>query len=269
MFAKILLVFSFFFLNTCTNESQLPASPPPITQRPTIFPKLEGEQLLQKLKEKYKPREVLGYGTCRDVLFKETARYHQDRLTCVYTGYAIWLDPKEDPSTNAYQKGINTEHVWPQSMGAKGQGKSDMHHLFPTREGVNSARSNYPFGEVVDEEADKWYLVDKIGGEMPTKNRDAYSELDTDFGVFEPKEDIKGDVARAMMYFQTMYNNQSGFNKNFFSKQKAVLLEWHKSDPVDAFEAHRNQFIAKYQSGKVNPFIEDATLAERAFGGND
>ena len=153
-------------------------------------------------------------------------------------------------------------------MGAKGQAKSDMHHLFPTREGVNTARSNYPFGEVPDNETDKWYIVDEVKNEIPSKNRDGYSELDTDSGHFEPKEDMKGDIARAMFYFYTMYHNQSGFNSRFFEGQKNTLLQWHIADPVDDFEAHRNQFIAKHQDGKVNPFIEDKTLVRRAFFAN-
>lgn len=230
-----------------------------------IFPHEKGEQLLQKLQKTYKPREVLGYGTARDVLYRETARYHKDRLICVYTDYRIWLDPNEDPSSNAYEQGINCEHAWPQSMGAKGQAKSDMHHLFPTREGVNAARSNHPFGEIADVETDKWYIVDEIQDEIPTKNIDAYSELDSDEGFFEPKEDVKGDIARAMFYFYTMYHDQSGFNLRFFEVQKNTLLQWHIADPVDDFEAHRNRFIAKHQDGKVNPFIEDKSLVERAF----
>ncbi len=63
-----------------------------------------------------------------------------------------------------------------------------------------------------------------------------------------------------------MYRNQSGFNDAFFDKQKMVFLQWHEADPVDEFEKHRNQFIANHQSGKINPFIADDTLAERAFG---
>ncbi len=181
MFTKFLFIFSIFFLYNCDNSSpsNQPASLPPISPNSQIFPKQKGEKLLQKLEIKYKPQQVLSYGTCRDVLFKETARYHNNRLICVYTGYSIWLNPEEDPSSNAYQQGMNTEHAWPQSMGAKGPGKSDMHHLFPTREGVNSARSNYPFGEVEDSATDKWYLVDKKEENIPSKNIDAYSELET------------------------------------------------------------------------------------------
>ncbi|MEZ4888571.1 MAG: endonuclease [Chitinophagales bacterium] len=265
MFVKFLLIASLFFFNYCNNPSTEANVHSTKNKQEGIFPNEKGILLLQKLQENYKPHQVLSYGECRDVLFKETARYQQDRLVCIYTGYGIWLDPRQDPSTNAYEQGINCEHTWPQSMGAKGQAKSDMHHLFPTREGVNAARSNHPFGEIPDEETDRWYLVDQIQNDIPTKNIDAYSELDSDSGYFEPKEDVKGDIARAMFYFYTMYHDQSGFNEAFFEGQKSTLLQWHIADPVDDFEAHRNRFISKYQDGKVNPFIEDTTLVRRVF----
>ncbi|MGB0931200.1 MAG: endonuclease I family protein [Chitinophagales bacterium] len=269
MTVKTLLLFAAFFLYNCDNLQTQPNASFKTKNgekfHEGIFPHEKGTKLLQKLQKKYKPNQVLGYGAARDVLYKETADYHEFRLTCVYTGYSIWLDPRQDPSTNAYEQGMNCEHSWPQSMGAKGQAKSDMHHLFPTREGVNAARSNHPFGEVPDHETDRWYLSDVIQDEIPTKNIDGYSELDSDSGHFEPREDMKGNIARAMFYFYTMYNNQSGVNTSFFEGQKNTLRQWHIADPVDDFEAHRNHFIAKHQDGKVNPFIEDRSLVERAF----
>ncbi len=269
MFAKILLIFSVFFLYNCDNIQQeesinLPATAKNVAHE-GIFPHEKGTKLVQKLQKAYKPNQVLGYGAARDVLYKETADYHEFRLTCIYTGYAIWLDPRQDPSTNAYEQGINCEHSWPQSMGAKGQAKSDMHHLFPTREGVNAARSNHPFGEIPDEDTDRWYLVEQMQSNRPTQNVDAYSELDSDSGHFEPREEVKGDIARAMFYFYTMYHGQGGVSDSFFEGQKNTLLQWHIADPVDDFEAHRNQFIAGHQGGKVNPFISDETLVGRAF----
>ena len=43
---------------------------------------------------------------------------------------------------------MNTEHTWPQSKGATGAAKSDLHHLFPTDSKANSIRGNHPFGIV-------------------------------------------------------------------------------------------------------------------------
>jgi len=46
--------------------------------------------------------------------------------------------------------------------------------------------------------------------------------------------------------------NEAG--KGFHGKLSA-LLEWHKSDPVDSFEIHRNNVVYSYQNNR-NPFID-------------
>ena len=53
--------------------------------------------------------------------------------------------------------------------------------------------------------------------------------------------------------------------KLFFDIQKEVLLNWHYSDPVDELEYNRTLAIALYQENHPNPFIQDSTLARRAW----
>ena len=54
----------------------------------------------------------------------------------VYTGYTITSNNRSD----AFNKGINTEHVWPQGLFDKDEPmRGDIHHLFPTRIEANSA----------------------------------------------------------------------------------------------------------------------------------
>ena len=66
-------------------------------------------------------------------------------VKCVYTDYSVQLN-NSDPSTHLYENGINCEHLWPQSLGASSSPmKSDMHHLRPCMDNVNSARGNKPF----------------------------------------------------------------------------------------------------------------------------
>ena len=104
---------------------------------------------------------------------------------------------------NGSSSGINTEHTFPQSKGARnGNARSDMHHLFPARAGVNEARSNYPFGEIKDSRTDRWYYKAITKRSIPTVGIDEYSESIR--GLFEPREDHKGNVARAMFYFYTI-----------------------------------------------------------------
>ncbi|MDC0480576.1 endonuclease, partial [Candidatus Marinimicrobia bacterium] len=89
---------------------------------------------------------------------------------CVYTGYTITLDTTQDPSTNAYEQGINCEHTYPQSMGASEEPqKSDMHHLFPCKSNVNSSRGNDPYAEIPDEDTDTWYRNDYSQEDIPSE----------------------------------------------------------------------------------------------------
>jgi hypothetical protein len=48
---------------------------------------------------------------------------------------------------------------------------------------------------------------------------------------------------------------------------KSVLLEWHRQDPVDDKERHRNDVVASFQ-GNRNPFIDQPGLVLCAIGGD-
>lgn len=234
----------------------------------TIFPNLTGQELLDSLVANYKTNTVLSYNNARDTLFAIIYQ-HNDSLACVYTGYTIYLDPTQDPSTYAYINGISTEHTWPQSKGAVGQAKSDIHHLYPVRSVVNSSRGNDPFAESPDPDTDKWYRLDYFLDTIPTEFIDEYSEKDNDADIFEPREDHKGNVARAMFYFYTMYKHEAdSCDPEYLQIQKDILYQWHIAEPVDSMELIRNDLIASYQSNRKNPFILDSSLVRRAYFSN-
>lgn len=234
----------------------------------TIFPNLTGQQLLDSLVANYKTNTVLSYDNARDTLFAKIYAIN-DSLTGVYTGYTIYLDPTQDPTTYAYNRNIDTEHTYPKSKGATGQAEADMHHLYPTRTFANSARGNDPFAEIPDVDTDKWFRLDVILYSIPSQFIDEYSERDDDNLLFEPREDHKGNAARAVFYFYTMYKQQAGnADPQFFYIQKNALYQWHLADPVDSLELIRNDKIAFYQGGKKNPFILDTSLVRRAYFAN-
>jgi hypothetical protein len=181
----------------------------------------------------------------------------------VYTNYAVDLPATGvDPSTYLYENGINCEHVWPRSM-YEGEEplKSDMHALRPCKDNVNSARGNKPFSEIVDEETTTWYWQDSQTSSVPSSNIDEYSENHASY--FEPREDRKGDIARTMFYFYTMYVVEA--DEYFFMVQKDILKIWHDQDPVNEEEISRTWQIAEYQENKPNPFILDESLVERSY----
>ncbi len=231
-----------------------------------LYPGLTGQPLIDQIVADYKPATVQSYDNARDILFGEI--YNQDnQVVCVYSGYTITLDPLVDPSDDALAKGMNTEHTWPRSKGAEtGNALSNMYHLFPAEENVNSARSNYPFNDIDDANTERWYRNGSYQTTIPTQFIDEYSEVDFTPSEFEPREDHKGNVARAMFYFYTMYKDEAiAADPDFFGLQKNVLFRWHYLDPVDALEAGRNTQIAAYQDSKLNPFILDSTLIRRAY----
>jgi len=226
--------------------------------------------------DNYKTSTTLGYNTARDTLYSIIDLQEGNQLSCVYSGYTITLDTTLDPSTDAYNQGINCEHTYPQSMGASEEPqKSDMHHLFPCKSNVNSSRGNDPYAEILDEDTDTWYRNDYSQDTIPTEYIDEFAEKynppDPNNEVFEPRENHKGDASRSMFYFFAMYNDVA--DTNFWNEQRDVLLDWHYYDEVDDWELNRTWAIASYQENHPNPFVLDSSLARRIWymddGGTD
>lgn len=220
------------------------------------------DELIDFLKKNYKTSTTLGYTDARDTMYLRIDRI-DGQVKGVYTNYAVDLPATGvDPSTHLYENGINCEHVWPQSLYEEGEPlKSDMHALRPCKDNVNSARGNKPFDEIIDAQTITWYWQDSQTSSIPASNIDEYSENHGSY--FEPREDRKGDIARTMFYFYTMYSEVA--DDDFFEGQEEVLKTWHELDSADEEEIIRTWQIAFYQQNKPNPFILDATLVERAY----
>jgi hypothetical protein len=250
------------------------AAPAGVAQpQQVLFPGMEGQELLDAIRSEFAPDSTLGYDIARDSMLARTQRASGE-VACVYTGFTIQLAPGVDPSTNAFAQGINTEHTWPQSMGTSVEpSRSDMHHLFPVREAVNSARGNYPLAEIPDPAVDSWYRLDVTQTSAPAVALDEWSERDNSHPVapftarFEPREDHAGDAARAAYYIRAIYPDRvaAAGADDFFEVQREDLLSWTYADPVDADEYARAQWIASHQ-GSMNPFVLDSTLGRRAYG---
>lgn len=236
----------------------------------SIYPTLSGTDLLDAVATDYKPLYVLDYDEARDVMYGEIYNVN-DSVTCVYTGHTLPLPTSGDPSVHLYMNGsgngINTEHTYPQSKGASeanGNAHSNLHHLFPTRAGVNSARNNYPFAEIPDSQTENWYYQTSNNSQIPNNNRDDHSERQGE--RFEPREDHKGNAARAVFYFYTMYEVKAlAADPDYFESQRETLCDWHFLDPVDELELERTYYIAGYQSDLPNPFVVDESVALRSY----
>ena len=227
-----------------------------------IGPGLTRESLFNYLSTNYKTSTTLGYNQARDVMYSIIDLEDDSTLKGIYTNYTITIDPNQDPRPQTNAQNMNCEHSWPQSMGAGSEPqKSDLHHLYPCRGNVNSSRGNKPYAEIDDNDTDKWWRFDYYETSIPSQYIDEFSEVDNDNGKFEPREVVKGNIARGMFYFFTIYNDAA--DHNFFEEQKDFLNLWHKQDPVDDIELARTLSIATYQDDIVNPFVIDSTLVKR------
>ncbi|MER5968900.1 endonuclease [Streptomyces sp. NPDC002055] len=145
----------------------------------------------------------------------------------------------------------NREHVWAKSHGDFGTSTgpgTDLHHLRPEDCTVNSIRGNKDF--------------DAGGDEVPEAKGNR-----TDDDSFEPRDEVKGDVARMILYMAVRYDGEESFpdleaNDQVDNGSKpnigrlSVLKQWSKQDAPDAFEKKRNEVIYdKFQHNR-NPFID-------------
>lgn len=235
-----------------------------------IAPTLTKGDLISYLEANYAVSNSLSYSAARDAMFEEIDG-KSGVIRCVYTGYSIEFTDRQDAQDgNNEGSDFNTEHIWPQSFfDSSSPMRSDIHHLYPTRQDVNGARSNFKFDEISDAQTNSWWSGNSNQSSIPTDNIDEYSELRSNTS-FEPREDHKGNVARAVFYFWTIYQNDNNItsdgtdNEAFFEEMKDVLLMWHDADPVDSTETSRSEEIAVFQ-GNRNPFVHDTTLVRRAY----
>ena len=221
---------------------------------------LDGEDLKEWFRTNYYDgnHQTLGYSTARMYMYNYIDN-ENGVITCVYSGYQV---SSPYGGTTTYPAPINCEHTIPQSFfGEADPMVSDLHHLYPAYENWNSTRSNYPFADIDDSETAKWMYLDQSQTTIPTSNIDLYSEYAN--STFEPREDHKGNVARSIFYFYTMYPTEAGDISNIGDIN--TFYQWHLDDPVDAAEIERNDQIETYQ-GDRNPYIDYPETVALAWG---
>lgn len=164
---------------------------------------------------------------------------------------------------NAEGQCYNREHLMPTSVfnGASPM-ESDMHHIFPTDGWVNNRRDVLPFGVVNNPS-----YISRNGSKRGPNSTPGYSAA-----AFEVVDEFKGDVARALLYFGTRYEDQiSGWSHPMLNNTNdqvfsdwflSLLLEWHKTDPPGEREKNRNNVAFEFQ-GNRNPFVDHPDFADR------
>ncbi|MEU9597520.1 endonuclease [Streptomyces sp. NPDC048109] len=151
----------------------------------------------------------------------------------------------------------NREHVWAKSHGDFGTSTgpgTDIHHLRPSDVRVNSVRGNKDFDNGGS-------AVSEGGGSL------------TDSDSFEPRDAVKGDVARMIFYMAVRYEGGDGFadlevngqvdnGSSPYIGKLSVLKAWNDEDPPDAFEERRNQVVYDEYQHNRNPFVDHPEWVE-------
>ncbi len=186
----------------------------------------------------------VSYGDARYILDEtDMDPNNTANLIQVYSGASVtgvWYCP----TTNDCN--WNREHVWPQNRLPVSASNSvinmasDLQNLKPASASLNSSRG------------------------------DKYYDWTTTTVSYEPRDEVKGDLARILLYMIVMYDelslvdgspNPDNLEMGLFS----VLLEWNAFDPVDDFERNRNEVIYSYQHNR-NPFIDYPEFADLIWG---
>lgn len=195
--------------------------------------------------------------------------YYSDRDTLTNRCLDMYSDEVRYFTTpGAVVGGCNIEHSLAKSWwgGSNNDAYKDCYHLNPSDTKANSARGSYPLGEVVN--------VTQQEGSLLIGTNPAYGS----FTVWEPKDEYKGDFARAYFYMVTCYENLSFVgntnaktamqNENYLVFQpwfQEVLIQWHRQDPVSSKEIDRADAVNHFQHNR-NPFIDYPCLAEYIWG---
>ena len=182
---------------------------------------------------------------------------------------------------------FNREHSLPKSwFSEKTPAYYDLGHIVPTDGKVNGMRSNYVFGECASGYAT--WGTGKLGNAkaVTTTNVKGSSTITTTFTgtAFEPADKYKGDFARMYMYMVIRYKpgnsnsvdlaaagegstmfNSTDTNYGLTDYSIALLMKWHRQDPVSQKEIDRNNGMETTQ-GNRNPFIDYPCLAEYLWG---
>ncbi len=147
---------------------------------------------------------------------------------------------------------MTVEHAYPADWIAEARGcenrddcddptyqfaSADLHNLWPAVGNINSSRGDRPFAEIPGETERRF--IDICPDYERTSGADA---------VVEPRDSVKGDLARSILYMAITYDLP-------LKGMGPMLRRWADDDPPDETERWRNYVIERLQ-GTRNAFIE-------------
>ena len=226
--------------------------------------------LRKALCEDISQHTMLSYNQIRGDKAKVDVRA-DGKIWDIYSGYDFYLSDYCSNIDIVEGECYNREHVLPKSWWGGSTSEpmyTDLHHVYSVDAMANDKRSAWIYDEV---KSTSW--SNNLGSKLGTS---ANWSGET---AFEPVDEYKGDVARVYFYMLTCYMNkdftQGGKGYRYFSysngvcdfqsKSLALMLKWHRQDPVSDKEITRNVKVFDLQ-GNENPFVVEPNLVEYIWG---
>jgi deoxyribonuclease-1 len=131
------------------------------------------------------------------------------------------------------------------SIPAYGFAEADLHNLWPALGAINSSRGDKPFGEIP---GSKFTLPPSV-----SDLKCAYKRTTGQDAIVEPRNVVKGDIARSLFYMHVEYDLD-------LKGMLPMLKRWNAADQPNEAERARNDRIEKIQKTR-NKFIDKPQLA--------
>ncbi|XP_018677595.1 uncharacterized protein LOC103968383 isoform X1 [Musa acuminata AAA Group] len=224
---------------------------------------LQGVALMKKLNSIVSPHQSLTYREVWDALkiLDAVDVENPEASSEIIEIYSLRAVPK---SLAGKPEGWNREHLWPRSYGLRdGTSLTDLHNIRPADVNVNSSRGNKYYGECVSV---------STHCSRPANN-EAAPDTETDKKRWAPPRQVRGDIARSLMYMAVSYGFQQPDGRlplllsdspNIEKHEMGLLstlLQWNKFDPPSRMEQLRNDRICKLYQHNRNPFIDHPEYA--------
>jgi len=244
-----------------------------------------GEDLLNSIRTTISdPFSTIGYSSLGSH-YPNTDDRGDGYLYDIYSDDTKYTSSSGASSSSQVGGGWNKEHTIPQSWWGKGTTEQgcDIYIVRLSDTHCNSIRSSYLFAEVATS-------TNLTIGDNKLGACSNYNEIGVNSGtvVFEPRDSIKGDMARTYFYAVCRYyesgtgnggaktwtsgNGSYVFSANgnngFKQKYLDMLLRWHREDPVDSREIARNDAVQSNGCQRNrNPFVDHPSWVDLIWGG--
>lgn len=237
------------------------------------YEELEGltsENLRKQLYSDISQHTMLSYNQVRGDKAKVDVRA-DGKIWDIYSAYNFYLSDYCSGIDIVEGECYNREHVLPKSWWGGSTSEAmytDLHHIYSVDAMANDKRSAWIYDEV---KTASW--SNNLGSKLGTSTNWSGET------AFEPVDEYKGDIARIYFYMLTCYMNKDftqggkGYRyftysngvSNFKTTALALMLKWHRQDPVSDKEITRNNKVANLQ-GNDNPFVIQPALVEYIWG---